>query len=46
VTALYRLTEAGASGAKGGPGPRASGVGTPEVWSKQVYIAVQDNLRR
>lgn len=44
VTALYRLTEAGASGAPGGP--RARGVGTPEAWSKQVYAAVQDRLRR
>lgn len=49
VTALYRLTEdSGAAGAAGkGPGgPRASGVGSPEAWSKQVYAAVQDSLRR
>jgi hypothetical protein len=49
VTALYRLTEdSGAAGAAGkGPGgPRASGVGSPEAWSKKVYAAVQDSLRR
>ena len=48
VTALYRLTEdSGAAGAgKGAAGPRASGVGSPEAWSKQVYAAVQDSLRR
>jgi len=44
VTALFRLTEA--AGTKAGPGPRATAVGSPEVWSKQVYAAVQDNLRR
>lgn len=48
VTALYRLTEGSgsAAGAQGGSGPRATGVGAPAVWSKQVYAAVQEQLRK
>lgn len=36
----------GAKGAAAAGGPRATGVGGPEVWSKQVYAAVHDTLRR